>query len=73
MQHRRLRLRSASQGSAPAPAAQRHSGRLRRKTRSTCRGCIRGTPSPLLTKLIMEVPEKSAPISAIFEQGFYRQ
>src|SRR6266446_7081753 len=25
MQHRRLRLRSASQGSAPAPAAQRHS------------------------------------------------
>ncbi len=25
MQHRRLRLRSASQGSAPAPAAQHHS------------------------------------------------
>ena len=34
MQHRRLRLRSASQGSAPAPAAQVIQ-RLRKKTRST--------------------------------------
>jgi hypothetical protein len=46
--------------------------RLRRKTRSTRRGCERGTPSPLLTKLIMEVPRQNILPSREPMQGIER-
>jgi hypothetical protein len=55
MQHRRLRLRSASQGSAPAPAAQHHSTATKETQEHLTRVQTGNSVSPL-DKLIMEVP-----------------
>jgi len=47
MQHRRLRLRSASQGSAPAPAAQHHSTATRENQEHLTRVRTGNSVSPL--------------------------